>query len=166
MYHAFNHNIRTRDHERNERIRKQFREKYAIFKRENAERERLAAEQAAFERAKSEPEQTAAQTKIESRPVPESPFEAAKRIAAEWEKRAYEQVRYKPEQTNAEPARSEHAESKRTKTESGTVPVERTGPVPDENELERIRREAKERRDRLVALAEQRKRESPGGLDR
>ena len=32
MYHVFNHNIRSQDHERNERIRKSFREKYAVIR--------------------------------------------------------------------------------------------------------------------------------------
>ena len=239
MYHAFNHNIRTRDHERNERIRKQFREKYAIFKRENAERERLAAEHAKIEQAKPFSEQSpAAQAKIEPRPVPESPFEAAKRIAAEriaaaeramaekmrqnaertrneaasrrvvpepeqsklapeqtpvvqprfeprpvpknpfdaakriaaeWEKRAYEQVRYKPEQANAEPARSEsehgNPEPERAKPKSEPVSSERTETAAAKRKLERSQSKTS-LRDRLVALAEQRKRESSRGLDR
>lgn len=62
---------------------------------------------------------------------------------------------------------SEHGnpESERAKPESEPVSSERTETAAAKRKLERSQSKTS-LRDRLVALAEQRKRESPGGLDR
>ena len=80
MYHVFNHNIRKKDHDRSERIRKEFRAKLTV------QREREAAERAKFEAERTE------QARIE-----------AERIAAEREKIEAERPRIEPEQPRVEP---------------------------------------------------------------
>jgi hypothetical protein len=80
MYHVFNHNIRKKDHERAQQIRKEFRAKLAV------QREKEAAERAKFEAERTE------QTRIE-----------AEHIAAELGKIEAERPRIEPEQPRVEP---------------------------------------------------------------
>jgi hypothetical protein len=93
MYHVFNHNIRKKDHERREQIRKQFRGKCAaIIKLADAERERLAEEQkrAEAERAKAEAERAAAEQPkpVRAKPQPEAPQISDGWLPSQWEKYA------------------------------------------------------------------------------
>ena len=167
MYHVFNHNIRKRDHERNERIRKSFRAKFAVLERANAERERLAAERARAkqaERARVEAERPrveAERPRVEPQPiVPERTIPSEPRI----EPRPFDPTGFEERRKRMEEriAAAERAAAKR----AAGKPVEQTGPATTGNGAERFRDEAEERRARLVALAEKRKRESPGGFDR
>ena len=89
MYHVFNHNIRKKDHERKEQIRKQFREKCAaIIKLADAERDRLAEERKKAEAERVAAEQaTAEQAKTVSvHPQPEPPRVPDGWIPSRWNK--------------------------------------------------------------------------------
>jgi len=129
MYHVFNHNIRKKDYDRSERIRKEFREKLAV------QREREAAERAKFE---------AERTELAS-------------IEAEREKIKAERPRIEPEQPRVEPkpAVIEQTE-KRSMSAAEYIAAEKARRAKEKAEREREidRRIAAEQAERARKAAE------------